>query len=267
MSESSSSQPISESIQELMAGYVLNTLSTEEAEEFEQYLHHHPELAAPMRELEELMGLMASAAPPVSAPTRLRSKILAIAQPSPAIAPLWQLPIRHWSRVATVAAALLLLALGIDNYLLRRKLASREQVIIALEKSESHQRQDVALMNATFTALQGDETYLFSLRGTDAATNASGSVVLDLESGIALVALQHLPPLPSGEAYHLWAFTEDKKIPCGTFNTDSSGRIIDQVAVPIPEYTSPVVFMRISKESATVSPDASDKALMMTSEI
>lgn len=266
MSESSSSQPISESIQELMAGYVLNTLSAEEAEDFERYLHHHPELAAPMRELEELMGLMASAAPPVSAPTRLRSKILAIAQPSPAIA-LWRLPIRHWSRVATVAAALLLLALGIDNYLLRRKLALREQAIIALEKSESHQRQNVALMNATFTALQGDETYLFSLRGTDAATNASGSVVLDLESGIALVALQNLPPLPSGESYHLWAFTEDKKIPCGTFNTDSSGRIVDKVAVPIPEYTSPVVFMRISKESATVSPDSSDPALMMTSEI
>jgi Anti-sigma-K factor rskA len=267
MSESSSSQPISESIQELMAGYVLNTLSAEEAEDFERYLHHHPELATPMRELEELMGLMASAVPPVSAPTRLRSKILKIAQPSPRIAPLWQLPIRHWSRVATVAAALLLLALGIDNCLLRRKLALREQAIIALENSESHQLQNVALMNATFSALQGHETYLFSLRGTDAATDASGSVVLDLESGIALVALQNLPPLPSGEAYHLWAFTEDKKIPCGTFNTDTSGRIVDQVAVPIPEYTSPVVFMRISKDSATVPPDSSHKELMMTSEI
>lgn len=267
MSESSSSQPISESIQEWMAGYVLNTLPAEEAEEFERYLHRHPELNETLRELEELMGLVASAAPQVRAPTHLRSKILEIAPPVLEIDRTWHFSFPHWKSIAAVAAALLLLALGIDNFLLRRKLALREQAIIALQQSESHQRQNVALMKATFSALQGDETYLFSLRGTDAATDASGSVVLDLEAGIALVALQHLPPLPTGEAYHLWAFTEDKKIRCGTFNTDTSGRLVDKVAVPISEYGSPVVFMRISKESSTVPPDSSHKELMMTSEI
>jgi hypothetical protein len=89
---------------------------------------------------------------------------------------------------------------------------------------------------------------------------------LDLHTGKAILALQNLPTLPEGEAYHLWAFTQDKKILCGKFNTTPSGQIVSVLPVPVKEYSSTVKFMRISRESIATTPNPKKKALVMTSE-
>lgn len=266
MPESSFPQPISEQLEELMAGYILNTLSPEEYAEFELYLQENPALSTNMSHLYEIMGLIAHVAPPLSAPTHLRHKILKAAQPSVSSSQVRRKFDFPWERIAIAVVTVLLLVIGIDNYFLRRKLASSQTSIMALQQSESHQRQNLSLMEATVSALQGHETLLFALRGTNAAAKASGSVILDLEAGVALIALRDLPPLDKGDSYHLWAFTADKKIACGTFKTNSSGQIVDKIPVPIEEYTSPVVFMRISRESSTKPVDPTKKVLVMTSE-
>jgi anti-sigma-K factor RskA len=246
MPESSSQQPLPEHLEELTAGYVLNALSPEETAEFERCLQENPELITRIGQLQEVMGLMAQVPPRIPAPAHLKAKIMGAVQSSMAESPRSiRLPKIGWGNVAIAAIALATLGLGLDNYYLRQKLASIEM------KHNSYQEA---------------ETYLFDLKGTPAAVNASGNVVLDLRKGKALLTLQNLPTLPEGEAYHLWAFTQDKKILCGKFNTTPSGQIVSTLPVTIKEYSSAVKFLRISRESIATSAKPKKKSLVMTSE-
>lgn len=245
MSEFSSLQPTTEHLEELMAGYVLNALSATEIVEFEDYLRKNPQLSQRLEELQELMGLIAYAPPTIKAPSHLLDTILEKAQ-------VQSMPLeavrQHgfpWQRIAAIGAVIAVLILGIDNYLLRQRLT---------------------LMEATIDTIQESETRGFALKGTKNVSNASGSVVLDLEAGKAVLALQKLPALPSGESYSLWAFTQKKKIFCGQFNTTASGQLIQEIVIPIREYDSPVQFMQISRESPQVPASAPQQAPIMTSQ-
>lgn len=68
--------PMSEHQEQLMAGYVLNSLSPEETAEVEQQLRTNPALEEELKELREVMGLMAYQPPIHKAPTQLRTRIL-----------------------------------------------------------------------------------------------------------------------------------------------------------------------------------------------
>jgi Anti-sigma-K factor rskA len=252
---SESSTPMSEHIEELTAGYVLNTLSPEEVREFEQLLQENPALTSKMTELQELMGLVAYAAPQVSAPKHLRSKVLEAAQnPFPATAapqveqikqPLpKQKPAFPWNIAAIAAASVLVLFLGVDNYHLRQRLALMQTKLVTLQQRE--QKADRAD---------------FALRGTPVATAAEGRILLDVKAGKALISLKNLPPAPPGMSYRLWAFMENKEVLCGTFNTSSSGRILDEMPISPKDYPGPVLFVRVSRESA----DSSQRVWVMTS--
>jgi anti-sigma-K factor RskA len=248
---SESSMPMSEHIEELMAGYVLNTLSPGEVEEFEQILQENPEIISKMTELRELMGLVAYAPPRVSAPQHLRSKALEVTRSplsAPAAMPTEQIkqpllkPTFVWSRVAMAVASVLVLFLGADNYRLHQRLALMQtKLIIFQEQEQKRDRAD------------------FALRGTQGA--AEGRILLDVKSGRALISLKNLSPAPTGTSYSLWAFMENKKVLCGTFNPSSSGRILDEMAISPKEYPSPILFVRVSKESAD-----SNQKWVMTSE-
>jgi anti-sigma-K factor RskA len=249
---SESSTPMSEHIEELTAGYVLNTLSSKEVREFEQLLQENPALAAKMTELQELMGLVAYAAPQVSVPKHLRSKVLEAAQnPSPATAvehikqPLpKQKPAFPWSIATIAAASVLVLFLGVDNYHLRQRLALMQTKLVTLQQQE--QKADRAD---------------FALRGTPVATAAEGRILLDVKAGKALISLKKLPPAPTGMSYRLWAFMENKEVLCGTFNTSSSGRILDEMPISPKDYPGPILSVRVSREFA----DSSQRVWVMTS--
>lgn len=230
-----------------MVGYVLNALSSEEAAEFERYLQADPSLTAQMKQLKEVMGLIGRAPPLVAAPAELKTRIIKAAQAQVSIFERLRrtLPALKWRRIAAIALALVALGVAIDNYQLRQKLA---------------------LLEMSGSKVEESELYVFNLKGTPAASTSMGSVMLDLHSGRVVFALQNLPPLPEGEAYHLWAFMEDKKILCGRFNTTPSGQIVTTLTVELKEYTNPVKFLRVSRESTTTPPNPKKKALVMTSE-
>ncbi|MBW4620525.1 MAG: anti-sigma factor [Cyanosarcina radialis HA8281-LM2] len=218
-------------IEELMAGYVLNLLSPEEAEELKQYLQQNPQLVRQIARSQELMALIGYAPARVAAPASLRSKILAEARsvaPAPNLRKIFIFPF-SWQQVAMGAIAVLALALGINNYYLQQKLATTQERL---------------------QALQGPDTQLFALKGTAVAPNASGSIVLDLEAGRAVLALQNLPRLPAGQHYHMWAMVGDKQIRCGRFNSNEDKRVVEAIPIPIDEYTAPVSTLLVTKESA-----------------
>lgn len=228
---------MSERVQELMAGYVLDSLSPEEEQEFTSFVQAQPELELELAQLREVMGLIAykCAAP---APPELRHRILAAVQPKTIEKPsflrqLWQ---SRWQRrLGLAGVALLVMFLGVDNFLLRQKLT---------------------WMQVTVAALQNPETQLFNLQGRQSASQATGRVILDLDTGKAVIALQNLPALPSGDTYSLWAITAKKKILCGTFAPTADGQFVAKLPIPIGEYTSPVQVMQILRGAASAPADS-----------
>ncbi|HEY9824438.1 MAG TPA: anti-sigma factor, partial [Stenomitos sp.] len=138
------------------------------------------------------------------------------------------------------------LGLGLDNVFLHRK---------------------VALQNTALAALQNAQTEVFSMKATPAALGASGRVLLDVQGGHAVIVMHKLPPLPKGEAYHLWAFTPQAKVLCGRFNsTQADGQV--NLSLDQAKQLQSVRFMRISRE-AVAPPQRKPKqrVLVLTSEL
>lgn len=234
---------MSEQIEELIAGYVLKTISPEEVEELERYLLKNPELRKDISQFEEVMAAIAHTSPRVSAPPRLRDSILQAAEKSVERKKILYFSSWRWQKIAIAALTFFALVLGWENYQLRQQIAS---------------------VRSNFVALQGDENLLFAFKGTSNAPSASGSVLLDLAAGKALVALQNLPPLSKGKFYQLWAISENKKIPCGKVNSNSLGRVVERIPIPIEEYTDPVSSMLITIESSPNPLYPSDAVVMLS---
>jgi anti-sigma-K factor RskA len=259
-----SPQPTDEYLEDLLAGYALSALTPEETAELESYLAANPDLRQKVDALQEVMGLMAGSAR-MTAPPHLRSRILAIPHtPMLKQTPLEQPPqLGHHpqsdqhpikgqrrsgaQRIGAAIAALLLVTLGVNNYLLYQRLTFLEAEVAEHQASESN--------------------YTFELKSQKAGSNAVAKVVIDIDAGELIVGVRGLPPLSAEEAYYLWAFTANqKKIFCGRFNTDASGQLVEQLSVRPEEYSDPIKFMRISREPVVTLPNSQQRVLVLTSE-
>jgi anti-sigma-K factor RskA len=203
----------SHQIQELIAGYVLGDLSSEEAVELEKLLVEHPELIQEIAAVQQTLEL--SYAPPaVTPPASLRARVLVASQLGAdaqmsrgSLEPFSSSPQRRlvWGRAAGIAAAALIVALGIANYRLWQTLQS---------------------LQADRPDRPGIETPLtYALQGTDFAQNATAEIVVDPVTLNARLVVEDLPPLPNGKVYVLWTVV-GKEAP---FTTDDKGAILTQV--------------------------------------
>ncbi|MGK7928402.1 MAG: hypothetical protein AB4290_24700 [Spirulina sp.] len=102
-------------LEELMAGFVMGNLSPEEAEEFQHLLARDPRLIHESHLLQEILECLPYGLPEEEPPPQLRDRILAGARN-----PRRSLPFKTF---AGAIAAVLVLALGIDNYRLRQSLS------------------------------------------------------------------------------------------------------------------------------------------------
>lgn len=211
--------------QDLLAGYTLGNLTSEEVEAVQQLLIEHPELTAEVDRLQEVLALIPYNVPEQEPPAHLKNSILAAAEADQGIPQLFEEPLAsppatrvspsakpspqpnltRWLGVGSAIAAAALLALGIDNYQLRQA-AQTDRAIIA--------------------TLQQPGATLYALEGTENAAQASGSIVVAPNRQILVVA-QNLPALPEGQAYRLWALSANTKQPayCGQFNTSTAGTV------------------------------------------
>ncbi|NJN23411.1 MAG: anti-sigma factor [Acaryochloridaceae cyanobacterium RL_2_7] len=191
------------------------------------------------------------------APVLLKDKILTAAQSSrPDSAPTPSRPIPpemkvhtgafflpRWQKLLGAVALAFIALLGLQNYFLLQEV---------LEYSE-HQDDPT--------------TFAFSLQGKT-ASKAQGEVVLDLETGRALFAMQNLPALPPDQVYSLWAFMEEQPVLCGTFSVPASGQIVSQIAIPIDEYDDrKVLKMTLMRVPATMPEDLQKSLPVLTSQI
>lgn len=212
-----------EQVELLIAGYVLGDLDADEATEFEQILAGDPAIAEEvgrMQRVLELSYLPAETSPPAS----LRSTILAEKDASnltgtapTAAQPTLGIIRSAWNRRLAMAAAALIVALGISNY----------QLWQTLQESQVEQPQTNALV--------------YSLQGTEQAAQASATVVVDPEQLEGVLNVENLPPLPPGKVYVLWtvigketAYPTDEKgaILTQVFSVGSEGSALQKITVP-----------------------------------
>lgn len=213
----SSPTPEREHLEELIAGYVLGNLCSEEAEEFRKLLIQKPQLITEINQLQEVLGLLPYALPKVAPPPHLRSAIVeAVNIPFEAnLARKQFMP--AWTKIVGGVAAVFALTLGFDNYRLRQELSDNKDVIAAIQSPEAH---------------------LFSVKAESKGNvaSASGTILMDFATDKALIALQNLPAPPPDKAYWLWAVVGNQTIRCGQFSIASSGVILDKISIPGDSY-------------------------------
>jgi anti-sigma-K factor RskA len=236
-----------EAIETLAAGYVVGDLDHAEAELFEQLLVEDPALTAEVERLQATLNQVIYDLNSVEPPPHLEAAILASAnEPLPTLQRKTsqrntsqgkQTRLR-WQPIMGSVAALLLLYLGVDNYRLR---------------------QDHRFAQEVNTLLQQPETQLFSLKAVNTANAAAGSFVVNLEQRQGILTLQNLATPPANKVYRLWAIADGEKIPCGTVNINSQGRVLEKFWMPADFYDEGIsgLFVTLEPSEANRYPTGS----------
>ena len=220
-----------EAIDTLAAGYVVGDLDRDEVEIFEQLLTENPALVTQVQQLQATLDHVVYNLNSVEPPPHLQAVIMASAIKTfpPSRRTKARLP---WQIVMGSVAALLILYLGVDNYRLRQ---------------EHLFAQDIN------TLLQQPQTQLFSLKAVKAADPATGSFVVNLGQRQGILAIQNLVAPPRGKVYRLWAIADGEKIPCGTLNTNSQGKVLEKFWMPADFYESGISGLFVTVESSETS--------------
>lgn len=244
----------SEHLQLMIAGYVLGDLDADEAMEFEQLLANDPAIAA---EVTQMQSALETAYTPVEVqpPPHLRSAIMAAQatgmnsqrRPSTTVAK----PVRRfpWNQALGAAAAMVIVALGINNYQLRQALQATQ-------------------------AEMPSETLTYVLQ-TETVEDASAMVVVNPDTLEATLTVRNLPPLPVGKVYVLWTvleqgapFTVDAKsaILTEVLNVDAQGNVSQTITVPRVYRSEELVSkVAITVEDATAPQRHEGAPVMITS--
>jgi hypothetical protein len=224
---------------ELLAGYVLGDLSSDDMIQVQAYLERHPEAIADINELQATLGLLPLALAEVPVPPQIKTQLLAAiptAESLPSAIPVprrAQLKAqRRWFALAGSVAAGLVAVLGIQSYQLHQELAANRQELARLKES-----QESLIANASKTdrydearALIGQSgSHVMNIAGTGVATGAKGNVVVLPAQNRALLIVENVPPPPVGKIYHLWAVVEGRKVACIQFAPESDGRVLMQI--------------------------------------
>jgi Anti-sigma-K factor rskA len=246
-----------EQIEALMAGYVLNDLSLEETQEFERMLRENPNLIEQVKRLQETLDVLPYALPEVEPPPSLRDAILEATTTAPQ--PIRQVSRLPWGKIAASIAALVAIALGLDNYRLRQDLQlARQDLNDALAQVKTAQQRETVI-----NVLQQPDTRVFSLAGTDKANTASGSIAIDSQDKKAVIVFKNLPTPPEGQIYRLWAIIDDKKIACADFKATQQGNVLEEFSLPAEACSTTKSTLAVTLEPFPAPPQPVGPAVMV----
>jgi len=183
--------------EQLAAGYVLGALEPDDEHVFQRHLGGCSECEANVRDLEEVVGTLAYAAPPVDPPETLWASIQREIRPERRRVQPQAVRPRRWAsplvaRLAAAAAIVAVATLSVWNLNLRDENAGYRDRVTALE-------QATRLLNEPDTAKVALEGSAAEARATVLAAEAQDRGVLVVEN---------LPPLQRGKVYELWGIPD-----------------------------------------------------------
>jgi hypothetical protein len=229
--------PLPENWQELMAGYALGDLSSEEAETVQRWLTEDPLLISEITHFQEVLALMPYGLEDSQLPSHLRDKILTQAVGLSQITDSEEGVIHleegageraenvvsfeavrrrvPWSLVGGAIAALLLVTLGVDNYRLRQ---DTQEYQASLDRLQQEAKKDDALI----AALKYPKAQVHALEGAENAAGKAGTLVFVPEMN-QVTLVTNLPKLPAEKIYRLWAMPANATKPtyCGEFKAEA----------------------------------------------
>ena len=266
----------------MLAPFVLGELSPAERAEVEAHLDSGcAECAVEVRELQEALGELASAAPRMRAPKSVKQRVMTEirdpradagagspvstdsevaappeADPQPSRPKIDEFKTPVWARVALggMAAACVLLAL--DGARLRQErsgLGDEIQLLKARVSSLEVERDEAA----QWASLIESPTVRFAdlaATGADTPTGLAGWALYEEEGGRAAVLLRNAE-LASAETYQLWVIDEGGPLSLGVVNAqpDADGDLAIQVDEIEPR--GAVAAIAVSLEAAGGSPN------------
>jgi hypothetical protein len=212
--------------EQLAAGYVLGALEPDDEHLFRRHLDGCVICEASVRDLEEVAGALAYAAPPVEPPATLRASIrrqvgeTARPRRRPVPQPRWSSTLV--TRVAVAAGIVALFALGFWNMSLRNQNHVYQQRIAAFEQA---------------TRLLGDSSVqLVRLEGAPTARGARLVVLASSPQDRGVLVVENLSPPPAGKVYQLWGIPKgaglDQAMPATVFR--SAAGDVRAVAFQLP---------------------------------
>ena len=227
---------------DLVAGYILDDLSLEEVDRFNQALAEAPALSGEIGSFQEAFSLLPYGMPIVEPSTRLKDKIISAANQS-AVTPLDSLrsnvvplaaPRRDWKRwipaVSTGIAAVAIAALGLNQIQLSQqsqRTAALQQQLAATNTELQRLRSELQANQSTIVLLSQPDTRVYSLVGATPTNSRRATARLLAKPGDVTVTLvaHDLPKLSNNQIYRLWSVATPASAPmyCGQFRQDDSG--------------------------------------------
>ncbi len=241
--------PLPENWRDTLAGYVLGDLEAEDVTLVQQWRNRYPEVRLELEALEETWNAIPAALPTQVPPPDLRQRILstaAAATPAPrmqwsATSPKGPSQSSSSSRPAwawyglSAGWAVTAVALG----------------VVAMDNNQL--RQDKQQVEAVVARFSQPRNPVYTLVGADTLPEATGRLVIDANTHSVLITTHDLPPLPSDEAYRLWALADADPVYCGQFNP-SDGAAMSEWKLLSPLCEGASVQMLITRESASAPP-------------
>jgi hypothetical protein len=175
-------------------------------------------------ELREAATALAALVPTAVPPDALRRKILASLGPA-RVPEAPTAPVRIWA-VLAAAAALLVVAVGLDDARLRRQREDLRSQSAQLASRLQSAETELAQRALRARVLESDDVRMLTLGGKGPQPKAQGRVFWSERARRGVLVAGNLAPLPSDRQYELWVFQKGKPIDAGVFDVDPQGRAL-----------------------------------------
>jgi anti-sigma-K factor RskA len=257
---------------ELLAGYVLGDLSSDEMILVQQYIESNPDAIVTIEELKSTLSLLPLGLDDITIPAHIKTNLFASLDlktdltttpipkdipntptpPEPIQSIRRKIQNRWFMGLGTLAAATIA-ALGLQSYQLQQEFSATRQELARLRENQD---QAIAKLNDSDRYQQASALMLqpgsrmLTMTGNELVSGASGNVVIVPEQNRAVLTIQKMPPPPIGKVYHLWAIVNSQKIACIQFVPESNGQVLMQI--PASRWS------QATQVAITIEPDQSE---------
>ena len=226
---------------ELLAGYVLGNLSSDDMILVQQYLASNPSAIADVEGLQITLGLLPLGLDNVAVPEHIKTNLFTSLpdRETPKIAemrhtnkPRSRNIQRRWFTIAGSMAAMAIAALGVQSYQLQQEFAATRQELARLRESQEQliaRSIDGNRYQESIAFMRQSGSRMLTMTGSGSVSGASGNVVIVPEQNRAMLTVQKMPQPPAGKVYHLWAVVNNQKVACVQFVPEANGQVLMQI--------------------------------------
>ncbi len=221
----------------ILESFVLGETSAEENVEIMKNLKENPELARVVQNIEsalEQTALMQAIAPPAAIKQNLFERLGTENQPSEET----KFSVQKSSKlnfVYKIAAAFLLLSLGLNAWLFTKYNQSKETISSLLAEKQviaaNNQKQEAAykqLQNG-MKELANPAVQSVKLSGMNARQGAAFQLYHNVQNHKVLINIDGVVPPDAGEDYQLWVLVDGKPVDLGVFNPGNEQKVLQQM--------------------------------------